>query len=67
MQEPTLRQNGKKEVTLKINFHFDLKELAIIAMRVFHSPDYIPKTQKKFEEGMRFYLYQSGCIDVDFN
>ena len=54
MQKPTLRQNGKKEVTLKIDFHFDLKDLAEIAIRACRgSREHLPKTQKKFEEKIR--------------
>ena len=66
MQKPTLRQNGKKEVTLKIDFHFALKDLAKIAIRACHGREYLPKTQKKFEEKIRYYLYCYGCIDESF-
>ena len=68
MQKPTLRQNGKKEVTLKINFHFCLRDLAEIALRAcFGSRDYLPKTQSNFEKKIRYYLYQHGCIDENTN
>ena len=67
MQKPTLRQNGKKEITLKIDFHFALKDLAKIAIRACHgSREYLPETQKKFEEKIRYYLYCYGCINESF-
>ena len=68
MQKPTLRQNGKKEVTLKIDFHFDLRELARIATRAcFGNRKYLPKTQREFEEKIRYNLYQYGYIDDSFD
>ena len=63
MQKPTLRRNGKKEVILRVDFHFNLRDLAEIAITACHSRNYFPDTQKKFEEKIRFYLYQPGCID----
>lgn len=82
MKKTTLRKNGKKEITFRVDFHFDLTELARVAIRAFPSRDYMPKTQqrdsvsrgslgtsraqKQFEEKIRYYLFQSGCIVEDF-
>ena len=67
MQKPTLRQNGKKEITLKINFYFDLRELARVAIRAcYGNRKYLPKTQKEFEEKIRYDLFSDGCIDDSF-
>ena len=37
IQKPTLRRNGKKEVTIRIDYHLDLKELAILLLE---KPEY---------------------------
>jgi len=67
MQKPTLRQNGKKEITLKIDFHFDLRHLARVATRAcYGNREYLPKTQKEFEEKIRYDLFSYGCIDDGF-
>ena len=67
MQKPTLRQNGKKEVTLKINFHLDLRELARIANRAcLGNREYLPSTQREFERKIRYNLFSYGCIDDSF-
>ncbi len=63
MKRPTLRGNGKKEITLKISFHLSLEDLAEIALLTFHGDvDFFPKTQQEFEERIRYYLYEKGCI-----
>ena len=67
MQQPALRQNGQKEVTIRIGFHLDLRELARIATRDwFGNREYLPKTQREFEAKIRYDLFLYGCIDDGF-
>lgn len=76
MQKPTLRQNGKREVTFKVSFHLDIKELAILLLKqpeyqlqLLEQPEDYKikiKSQKLFEEQIRNYLWEHGFIDEDF-
>lgn len=76
MQKPTLRQNGKKEVTLRVDFHFCLQDLAILVLKqpkyrvqLLEKPgdfEITLESQKLFEKQIRDYLWKYGFIDEDF-
>ncbi len=57
------------EVTFKVSYHLDLKELAILLLKqpgFSANCDKLMKSQKNFEQKIRYYLWSNGLIDEDF-